>query len=91
MKPVSSVRRKESHFTFAMPFYPEIKLEFLAHRRLWRVLGEFQPDFIHITTEGPLGWAARRVLSPPQPLLLNSVPCRDFPEYLAARTPRVLS
>ena len=48
-------------FTFAMPFYPEIKLEFLAHRRLWRILREFQPDFIHITTEGPLGWAARRV------------------------------
>ena len=77
-------------FTFAMPFYPEIKLEFLAHRRLWRVLGEFQPDFIHITTEGPLGWAARRVCLH-RNLSFSTAYYTRFPKYLAARTPRVLA
>ena len=77
-------------FTFAMPFYPEIKLEFLAHRRLWRVLREFQPDFIHITTEGPLGWAARRVCLH-RNLSFSTAYHTRFPEYLAARTPRVLA
>jgi len=77
-------------FTFAMPFYPEIKLEFLAHRRLGRVLREFQPDFIHITTEGPLGWAARRVCLRHN-LSFSTAYHTRFPEYLAARTPRVLA
>ncbi|HEV3042620.1 MAG TPA: glycosyltransferase family 1 protein [Roseiarcus sp.] len=75
--------------TFALRFYPEIKLEFFAHRRLERVLREFQPDFIHIATEGPLGWAARRLC------LFRTLPFTTayhtrFPEYLAARTPRFL-
>jgi Glycosyltransferase Family 4 len=65
---------EKNPLTFAVPFYPEIKLEFFAHRRLGRILREFQPDFIHISTEGPLGWAARRVLSLPQPDLLDSLP-----------------
>ena len=77
-------------FTFAMPFYPEIKLELLAHRRLWRVLREFQPDFIHITTEGPLGWAARRVCLH-RNLSFSTAYHTRFPEYLAARSPRVLA
>jgi glycosyltransferase involved in cell wall biosynthesis len=77
-------------FTFATPFYPEIKLEFFAHRRLWRVLREFQPDFIHITTEGPLGWAARRVCLH-RNLSFSTAYHTRFPEYLAARTPRVLA
>ena len=76
-------------FTFAISFYPEIKLEFLAHRRLRRVLGEFH-DFIHITTEGPLGWAARRVCLH-RNLSFSTAYHTRFPEYLAARTPRVLA
>ncbi len=73
-----------------MPFYPEIKLEFFAHRRLARVLREFRPDFIHIATEGTLGWAARRLC------LFRNLPFTTsyhtrFPEYLAARAPRLLA
>lgn len=76
--------------TFAAPSYPEIKLEFFAYRRLGRVLLEFQPDFIHIATEGPLGWTARRLC------LYRNLPFTTayhtrFPEYLAARAPRILA
>jgi glycosyltransferase involved in cell wall biosynthesis len=75
--------------TFALRFYPEIKLEFFAYRRLKRVLREFQPDFIHIATEGPLGWAARRLcLSLTLPF--TTAYHTRFPEYLAARAPLFL-
>ena len=76
--------------TFAVPFYPEIKLEFFAHRRLGRILREFQPDFIHISTEGPLGWAARRVCLY-RNLSFSTAYHTRFPEYLAARAPRVFA
>lgn len=76
--------------TFALPFYPEIKLEFFAHRRLARVLRGFEPDFIHIATEGPLGWAARR-LCLRRTLPFTTAYHTRFPEYLAARAPRGLS
>jgi glycosyltransferase involved in cell wall biosynthesis len=76
--------------TFAVPFYPEIKLEFFAYRRLSELLGTFQPDFIHIATEGPLGWAARR-LCLRRTLPFTTAYHTRFPEYLAARAPRFLS
>ena len=81
---------KTRRLTFSLPFYPEIKLEFFARRRLARVLREYRPDFIHIATEGPLGWAARRLC------LYRTLPFTTayhtrFPEYLAVRAPRVLS
>jgi glycosyltransferase involved in cell wall biosynthesis len=80
---------QNSLWTFALHFYPEIKLEFFAYRRLEQVLREFQPDFVHIATEGPLGWAARRLC------LYRTLPFTTayhtrFPEYLAARAPRFL-
>src|ERR1700676_3578069 len=76
--------------TFAVPFYPEIKLEFFAYRRLAELLDRFQPDFIHIATEGPLGWAARR-LCLRRTLPFTTAYHTRFPEYLAARAPRFLS
>jgi glycosyltransferase involved in cell wall biosynthesis len=69
--------------SFPLPSYPEIKLEFFAYRRLARVMSDFHPDLIHIATEGPLGWAARRLC-----LRLNlpftTAYHTRFPEYLAA-------
>lgn len=43
------------------PSYPEIPLAW----NLWRLGGlieAFAPDAVHLATEGPLGWAARRWL-----------------------------
>jgi len=44
-----------------LPTYPEIKLAILAKRKLKRLLESIQPDFVHIASEGPLGFAARNV------------------------------
>jgi len=73
----------------AAPSYPSIKLEFFARPRLRRLLETFNPDFVHIATEGPLGWAARGVCLQRQKPFTTSYHTR-FPEYLEARVPRGL-
>ena len=42
------------------PTYPEIRLSLLPYAGIARQFGEFEPDAVHIATEGPLGLAARR-------------------------------
>ncbi len=46
--------------TLPCPTYPDIRLSVLPGRRVRRLIQEFRPDAVHIATEGPLGWAARR-------------------------------
>ena len=46
--------------TFPLPNYPEIRLPIRPGPRMRAMLDEFQPDAIHIPTEGTLGYAARR-------------------------------
>jgi glycosyltransferase involved in cell wall biosynthesis len=42
------------------PTYPDIALSIFPRRRLTQMIEAFQPDALHIATEGPLGVAARR-------------------------------
>ena len=72
--------------TLSVPFYPEIKLEFFARRRLERIFDDFAPDAIHIATEGPLGWTARN-LCVDRRLGFSTAYHTRFPEYMAQRTP----
>ncbi len=73
-------------FTFPAPSYPEIKLEFFADDRLRRIITDFQPDYIHIATEGPLGMAMRHVcVQQKRPYSTAYHTC--FPEYLEKRVP----
>ncbi|MGR9036089.1 MAG: glycosyltransferase family 4 protein [Gammaproteobacteria bacterium] len=46
--------------TLPCPTYPSIRLALGCNRKLNRLLDEFNPERIHIATEGPLGMAARR-------------------------------
>ncbi|TBU95349.1 glycosyltransferase family 4 protein [Phytopseudomonas dryadis] len=65
------------------PSYPEIPLVW----NLWRVgaaIEAFRPDCVHLATEGPLGWAARRWLRR-RGLAFSSAIHTRFPEYLSAR------
>ena len=69
---------------FPCPTYPEIKLAFLPGRKIARTLAAFQPDAIHIATEGPLGHAARgHCLA--QGLPFTTAYHTRFPEYVEAR------
>jgi glycosyltransferase involved in cell wall biosynthesis len=76
----------DSLFTFPMPFYPEIKLEFFGRRRLRRVWDDFQPDFVHVATEGPLGWTTRNLCLARRRPFTTAYHTR-FPEYIEARSP----
>ena len=46
--------------TIPCPSYPSIRLALACYRKLSRQLDQFNPQRIHIATEGPLGIAARR-------------------------------
>ncbi|MGM0564831.1 MAG: glycosyltransferase family 4 protein [Pseudomonadota bacterium] len=74
-------------YTLPMPTYPEIRLSV----NVWKVSGmidRFQPDRVHIVTEGPLGLAARHYLSR-RGMRFTSAFHTRFPEYTHARFPFV--
>ena len=67
------------------PTYPEIPLVW----DLWRVgaaIRDFRPDCVHLATEGPLGWAARRWLVK-RGLAFSTAIHTRFPEYVSTRWP----
>lgn len=71
--------------TVPMPTYKEIRLALAPNRKIARIIHEFEPDAIHIATEGPLGLAARRFCVRRDHPFTSSFHTR-FPEYLNART-----
>ncbi len=71
--------------TIPCPTYPEIRLSLFAGKKLCALLEAANPDAVHISTEGPLGMAARRWC------LKNKFPFTttfhtQFPEYVWLRT-----
>jgi len=67
------------------PTYPEIRLALAGGRQVGERLEHFAPQAVHIATEGPLGWAARRwCLS--RGRAFTTAYHTQFPEYLARRT-----
>ncbi len=67
------------------PTYPEIRLALGARRRLPTMIDAYAPDAIHIATEGPLGWAARRYCLA-RGLEFTTSFHTMFPQYLHLRT-----
>lgn len=70
--------------TIAMPTYPSIRLAIAPGREMARLIEAFQPDALHIATEGPLGLAARRWALRHRRRFTTAFHTR-FPEYLHAR------
>ncbi|MFV3330087.1 glycosyltransferase family 4 protein [Pseudomonas sp. NY15437] len=67
------------------PSYPEIPLAW----DVWKVgekIRAFAPDCVHLATEGPLGWAARRWLVRRGVRFSSAIHTR-FPEYVNTRWP----
>jgi glycosyltransferase involved in cell wall biosynthesis len=71
--------------TVPMPSYPEIRLALFPARKLARLIDAFQPDALHIATEGPLGMAARAYARRRKIAFTTAFHTR-FAEYLQART-----
>ncbi|MFL9878633.1 glycosyltransferase family 1 protein [Herbaspirillum rhizosphaerae] len=70
--------------TFACPTYPEIRLAYKPYAKIAAALDAFKPDCIHISTEGPMGLAARRYCLRNKLDFTTAYHTR-FPEYLSAR------
>lgn len=75
----------EMYHSIPAPTYPEIRLAMTLPGAAGRELARTRPEAVHIATEGPLGFAARRYC------LGRRVPFTtayhtQFPEYFARRT-----
>lgn len=66
------------------PTYPEISLALASMRAMERLIEHHAPDCLHIVTEGPLGWLARRIALCRKWPFTTAFHSR-FPEYIHAR------
>lgn len=81
-----SLLTHEGKHTFPLPSYPEIRLAMTSPGAIARQIDEARPDCIHIATEGPLGWSARRYCLKRGFAFTTSFHSR-FPEMIAGRLP----
>ncbi len=70
--------------TMPMPTYPEIPLALWPGREVARRIEAFRPDAIHVSTEGPIG-AAARAHCVDRGLAFTTAYHTCFPEYVQAR------
>ncbi|MEW8658040.1 MAG: glycosyltransferase family 1 protein [Candidatus Thiodiazotropha endolucinida] len=73
-----------------MPTYPDIPLALFPYARVKALLDAFQPDAIHLSTEGPIGWAGRRYCLRHNHPYTTTYHTR-FPEYVRLRAPIPIS
>ena len=71
--------------TVPCPTYSEIRLSLGCRPGVFRMLDEFQPDSVHISTEGPIGWAARAWCLKRGRHFTTAFHTR-FPDYVSIRT-----
>ncbi|MFC4291348.1 glycosyltransferase family 4 protein [Sphingorhabdus arenilitoris] len=71
--------------TVACPGYREIRLAVAPRFGARKTLTAFRPDIVHIATEGPIGWSARRWCMKYDIPFTSAFHTR-FPDYAAVRT-----
>jgi glycosyltransferase involved in cell wall biosynthesis len=72
-------------WTVPCPTYPEIRLALGCRRAVMKALDKAAPDRIHISTEGPIGWAAREWCIRRCRHFTTAFHTR-FPDYVSIRT-----
>lgn len=75
-----------SFWTVPMPTYPEIQLALAPPWAIGDYINRQQATYVHIATEGPLGFQARMHCEAEHIRFTTSYHTR-FPEYVAARVP----
>ena len=76
----------EGRRTIPCPTYPEIRLVLFGGRQIARELEAFEPECVHVATEGPVGLAVRRYCVRRE-LPFTTAYHTQFPEYVRARAP----
>jgi 1,2-diacylglycerol 3-alpha-glucosyltransferase/glucuronosyltransferase len=72
--------------TIPCPTYPEIRVAVFPYAKMAASIAAFQPEALHIATEGPLGLAARRYCVSHGMRFTTSYHTQ-FPQYLRSRYP----
>jgi len=80
----------EQFRTVPCPTYPEIRLSLFAGKTVARRLEQLEPTAVHVSTEGPIGLAARRWCIRTGHEFTTAYHTQ-FPEYIRARAPVPLS
>ncbi len=83
---VEVISPNDGYLTVPLPTYPEIRLALFAKKDIERRIQDFEPDAIHIATEGTLGQAARSLCLKWNWPFTTSYHTQ-FPEYVHARLP----
>jgi glycosyltransferase involved in cell wall biosynthesis len=76
----------DGYRTIPLPTYREIRLALITPAQAKKRIEAFNPDFVHIATEGPIGVATRAFCLKQDRPFTTSYHTR-FPEYAAARLP----
>jgi len=74
---------------FPIPGYKEIDLVAMPYKELAKHIEAFNPDSIHLATEGPLGWTGRKYCLKNNVKFTSSYHTQ-FPDYVARRVSRFL-
>jgi glycosyltransferase involved in cell wall biosynthesis len=75
----------DQFLTLPMPGYSQIRLAVAPRLGTRRSLRAFAPDVVHIVTEGPIGWSARRWCIQTGTPFTTAFHTR-FPDYASVRT-----
>lgn len=75
----------ERFLTVPMPGYASIRLAVAPRFSVRRMLDAYQPDIVHISTEGPIGWSTRGWCQSRGVPFTTAFHTR-FPDYAAVRT-----
>ena len=67
--------------SFAWPFYKEIRLPLVSYKTIENKINNINPDYIHIATEGILGWLTRKYCKKESIPFTTSYHTK-FPEFL---------
>ena len=68
---------------FSWPFYKEIRLPLVRYKTVTSLIEEYNPEYIHIATEGILGWHTRNYCIKKNYLFSTSYHTK-FPEFLSS-------
>jgi phosphatidylinositol alpha 1,6-mannosyltransferase len=83
--PAYPVAHEDPAFTHRVPSvrcpgYSAVRLSWPLRRHLGELISQFDPDIVHVVTEGPLGWFGRRYAERTGRVLVTSFHT-DFPRY----------
>lgn len=83
---VIMISPNDFRFTTPLPFYNQIRLAFPTKRTIHKIIKRINPDYIHIATEGPIGYQASRVCQKKKITYTTSYHT-NFPEYINQKIP----